>query len=99
MILTEWAQCFSKEMLPIPLNGPTLPTNASDTLAWAHYCCQIMLLMITNGLITAVELTVTNGPTVVSKKSCRYACMGPFLLPENMLMIMNWPILYAEKYW
>ena len=69
MVSTEWAQCFSKEMLPIPLNGPTLLTNASDMLAWAHYCCQSML-MITNGLITAVELTVMNGPTVVSKKSC-----------------------------
>ena len=67
-------------MLPIPLNGPTLPTNASDTLAWAHYCCQSMLLMITNGLITAVELTVTNGPTVVSKKSCLIASYGPIVL-------------------
>ena len=69
MVSTEWAQCFSKEMLPIPLNGPTLLTDASNTLAWAPYCCQSMLLMITNGLITAVELTVTMGQLLFPRKA------------------------------
>ena len=51
----EWAQCFYQEMLPIRLHEPIvadekccqwprmgpvfLPTNAADTLGYAHYCC------------------------------------------------------------
>ena len=56
-----------------------LPGNAADGLIWAHYCCQVILLI------------VTNGPTVSSKSCCRYLCMGPSLLPNMLPMAMGGP--------
>jgi len=65
------------------LNGPTLPSNAFDTLAWAHYCCWKLLLMVTNGLITTVELTVTNGPSVFSQEKLPIVSYGPIVVTNR----------------
>ena len=56
-----WAQHYSREKLPMTLNGPSVPPetcclwcqmdpllferHAADGLEWAHWCCQKILPM------------------------------------------------------
>ena len=81
--------------------GPVLlGRNIANLLAWAHYRCRNILLM------------VTNGPIVSRKKCCQYACMGPLSLMNNAANGHEWaqcsyqqmlpipldtPIIAAEK--
>jgi len=59
--------------------GPVfLPTNAADTLGYAHYRCKNILPM------------ATNGPSISTKKYCQYACMGPLSVMKNAADSYEW---------
>ena len=59
--------------------------DAVDGLIWAHYCCQVILLII------------TNGPAVSPKSCCQCPSMGPLLLPKMLPMAMGEPIVSPKQ--
>ena len=77
----EWTQCFYQELLPIPLDGPSLLLwhNLNGHERGQCFCIELLLMPL-------------NGPIIAADNDCRWPQIGPVFLPRNAVDTLGWAL-------